>query len=121
MCKGNKVMSSFYNVIKKISDEKIKYEIARFSSLAAWILLSISLLLFKDIRFGRFGLIHDLPLLYFVSIFFSLLSGFITMGIKHEKRILQFINLIFLLTRCGCTHYLKEHRDLHQHIRPSVL
>ena len=91
-------MSSFYSVIKKISDEKIMYEIARFCSLAAWILLSISVLLFKDIRFGRFGLIHDLPLLYFVSLFFSLSSGFITMGIKHEKRILQFLNLIFLLT-----------------------
>jgi hypothetical protein len=91
-------MRSLYNLIKKISDEKYKYEIARYCSLTAWVLLSISLLSFRDIGLGRLGLIHDLPFIYFVSLFFSLLSGFLTIGIKHEKHMLQFLNLVFLIT-----------------------
>lgn len=75
----------------------IRREMAYVCSLMALVMLSVSLFMFKDLRLGEFGLIHDFPPLYFVAIFFSLLSGFLTIGIRQERTFLQSFNCLFLL------------------------
>jgi len=82
---------------EKILDEKIRAAIAVYSSLTALVLLSVGLWQFKGLGLGPFGIIHDFPPVYFLSIFFSLLSGFIAIGVKEEKNFLQIFNYIFLL------------------------
>ncbi len=81
----------------KMSYEKTRVTIALYCSLLALITLSASLYQFNHLELGPFGLIHDLPLLYFAAIFLSLLSGFIIMGVKEEKNSIQIFNCIFLL------------------------
>jgi len=88
-----------YKEIKeRFLTEEIQGKLAAYCSLASLAILSASLFQFKALSLGPYGLIHDLPPLYFVAIFINLLSGFITAGLKEKKDLLQLFNYIVLLT-----------------------
>jgi len=91
------VIMGFKEIKERYLTEKMLGKLASYCSLASLALLSASLLQFNDIKLGPYGLIHDLPPLYYVAVGVSLFSGFVTASLKEKRDLLQAFNYIVLL------------------------